>query len=150
MHVSIHAQAKKKEEGWTDGWMVGWLLGWLVDSFAQPHCSRLTSVAAAHCRQLVSGPTAQSHAFYMANNNNNDNNNSNTSNAKKKRYTNYVKRQQHEKNTRNKKLYICKSVYTIYICSVSLKYLKAGGATSLYHLPCSAARCTTNCLHWIC
>lgn len=121
-----------------DGWMDGWLLGWLVDSFAQPHCSRLTSVAAAHCRQLVSGPTAQSHAFYMANNNNN----SNTSDVKKKRYTNYVKRQQqwqqHEKNTRNKKLYICKSVYTIYICSVSLKYLKAGGATSL--LP-SLLRC---------
>lgn len=97
-----------------------------------PPFGRLTSVAAAHCRQLVSGPTAQSHAFYMANNNSN-NNNSNTSNVKKKRYTNYVKRQQqwqqHEKNTRNKKLYMYVRIYYIY--SVSLKYLKAGGATSL-------------------
>lgn len=96
-----------------------------------PPFGRLTSVAAAHCRQLVSGPTVQSHAFYMANNN------SNTSNVKKKRYTNYVKRQQqwqqHEKNTGNKKLYMYVRIYYIY--SVSLKYLKAGGATSLLPTP---------------
>lgn len=56
-------QGRKK-----DGWLGRWIDGWIhcpahfADQCANAHCRRHWQ----RQRQLVSGPTAQSHAFYMA------------------------------------------------------------------------------------
>lgn len=119
--------------------MDGWLVAWLVGGFI---CLAPLKQADQCCRRPLQAARQRPNCTKPCILYGQQQQQCNTSNVKKQRYTNYVKRQQqwqkHEKNTRNKKLYICKSVYTIYICSVSLKYLKAGGATSL--LP-SLLRC---------